>query len=140
MGGYALIKDGFVINTIVWDGPDVSPIDFGEGVSYVEIKEGEPVSIGYSYDGSKFTPPPPTKEEVEANQNEIKSANLSKKRSLLDEASQKISILQDAVDLDMATDDEAAALPLWKKYRVLLSRVDAETSEEVKFPEKPTIP
>jgi hypothetical protein len=33
------------------------------------------------------------------------------KKSFLDEASQAISILQNAVDLEMVTDEEASALP-----------------------------
>ncbi|MGG7053689.1 tail fiber assembly protein, partial [Salmonella enterica subsp. enterica] len=32
--------------------------------------------------------------------------------------------LQDAVDLDIATDDEKVQLDEWKKYRVLVYRVD----------------
>ncbi|POW56409.1 hypothetical protein C3408_13165 [Candidatus Pantoea alvi] len=51
------------------------------------------------------------------------------------EATHTISILQDAVDLDMATDEESTLLPLWKKYQVLLSRIDASTSEEIKWPQ-----
>lgn len=47
-----------------------------------------------------------------------------KKTNLLSIAVSQISILQDAVDLDMATDEEAAALIAWKKYRVLLNRID----------------
>lgn len=45
-----------------------------------------------------------------------------------------IAPLQDAVDLDMATEVETALLLEWKKYRVLLNRVD--TSK----PEWPTAP
>ncbi|ECA4283821.1 phage tail protein, partial [Salmonella enterica subsp. enterica serovar Stanley] len=36
----------------------------------------------------------------------------------------KIAPLQDAVDLDIATDDEKAQLDEWKKYRILVNRVD----------------
>lgn len=42
-------------------------------------------------------------------------------------ASEKIQTLQDAVSLGMATDTETAALPVWQKHRVLLSRVDIST-------------
>lgn len=38
------------------------------------------------------------------------------KQSLMDEASEKISILQDSVDLGMSTESESEKLPLWKKY------------------------
>ncbi|WP_336792239.1 tail fiber assembly protein [Pantoea anthophila] len=64
-------------------------------------------------------------------------ANTSNKDALMNEASQRISVLQDAVDLDMATEEESTALPLWKKYRVLLSRVDADTPSEIQWPQKP---
>ncbi|MGR6474426.1 tail fiber assembly protein [Pseudomonas juntendi] len=43
-------------------------------------------------------------------------------------ATGRIATLQDAVDLGMATDDEAAALIAWKRYRVELSRLDITTS------------
>ncbi|EAP3361032.1 tail fiber assembly protein [Salmonella enterica subsp. enterica serovar Schwarzengrund] len=46
------------------------------------------------------------------------------KRRLLQMASGKIAPLQDAVDLGIATDDEKAQLDEWKKYRVLVNRVD----------------
>ena len=45
-------------------------------------------------------------------------------KRLLNVAAQKIEVLQDAVELEIATAEESAALLTWKKYRVLLSRVD----------------
>lgn len=49
----------------------------------------------------------------------------TRKRSLLLQyASTKVNALQDAVDLEMATEVEVAALKTWKTYRVLLNRVD----------------
>lgn len=55
----------------------------------------------------------------------------------MEEASSRIAVLQDAVDLEMATDEESKALPLWKKYRVLLSRIDANTANTLNWPDKP---
>ncbi|MDE9518871.1 tail fiber assembly protein, partial [Xenorhabdus bovienii] len=49
----------------------------------------------------------------------------------------KIAPLQDAVDLGMATDSEQITLTVWKKYRVLLNRVDCSTAPDVKWPEQP---
>ncbi|MEI9603260.1 tail fiber assembly protein [Enterobacter hormaechei] len=49
-----------------------------------------------------------------------------KKMELLTQANNVIATLQDAVELAMATEEETALLQEWKKYRVLLSRVDAE--------------
>lgn len=45
-----------------------------------------------------------------------------------------IATLQDAVDLGMATDKEEKKLPEWRKYRVLLNRVDTTRPE---WPEPP---
>jgi Caudovirales tail fibre assembly protein. len=46
--------------------------------------------------------------------------------SLRKEADHEIAPLQDAVDLDEATDADLALLKLWKKYRVALSKVEAQ--------------
>ncbi|EPE6566175.1 tail fiber assembly protein [Citrobacter freundii] len=62
-------------------------------------------------------PPPPTTEALIAEAERLKSA-------LMAQANNAIAPLQDAVDLDMATDEESTALSEWKKYRVLLMRVD----------------
>ncbi|EMJ2842327.1 tail fiber assembly protein [Salmonella enterica] len=53
----------------------------------------------------------------------LREAEGTKSRLLL-MASGKIAPLQDAVDLDEATDKEKASLLAWRKYRVLVSRVD----------------
>ena len=47
-----------------------------------------------------------------------------------------IAPLQDAVDLDMATDDETKLLLAWKKYRVLLMRVNVVKPEWPMHPNK----
>ncbi|HGN3018840.1 tail fiber assembly protein [Providencia manganoxydans] len=59
------------------------------------------------------------------------------KQSLLAEANSAIAPLQDAIDLGMATEAETAALQEWKKYRVLLNRVDTSTAPNIDWPEKP---
>ncbi|MGS3470083.1 tail fiber assembly protein, partial [Citrobacter farmeri] len=46
------------------------------------------------------------------------------KLSLKDNADSEIAWRQDAVDAGIATDEETVALADWKKYRVLLMRVD----------------
>ncbi|PVO29516.1 tail fiber assembly protein [Salmonella enterica subsp. enterica serovar Typhimurium] len=56
------------------------------------------------------------------------------KSRLLQIASEKIAPLQDAVDLDEATNKEKASLLAWRKYRVQVNRVD--TLKPV-WPEKP---
>ncbi|MCR6469851.1 tail fiber assembly protein [Enterobacter sp. HG048] len=57
-----------------------------------------------------------------------------KKLELLTQANNAITMLQDAIELDMATEEDAAKLQTWKKFRVLLSRVD------VSKPDWPPLP
>lgn len=55
----------------------------------------------------------------------------------LNEANSTITYLQEAVDVGLATEAEIAALQEWKKYRVLLNRVDTSTAPDIEWPEKP---
>ena len=59
------------------------------------------------------------------------------KTKLIDEANKIIAPLQDASDLDMAIGNEILRLKTWKKYRVLLSRIDTSTAPDVEWPIKP---
>lgn len=136
---YALVKDGIVINTILWDNEDQPDFDYGKssGVEAVEVAEGTAVDIGYLYSKGKLAAPPLTEEQKAEIESRQIAANLSLKELLISEATQRRDILQDAVDMDEATDEEETALPLWKKYRLLLSRVDANTSGQIQWPDKP---
>ncbi|ETS31165.1 phage tail protein [Photorhabdus temperata] len=60
-----------------------------------------------------------------------------KQAALLQQANETLSLLQDSVDLEVATDSEKAALLEWKKYRVLLTRVDTSQAPDVEWPEVP---
>ncbi|HGM7717270.1 TPA: tail fiber assembly protein [Serratia marcescens] len=57
------------------------------------------------------------------------------KRYLLNEASERISILSDAVDMGMATEIEKANLLEWRKYRVQVNRIDENNKDG--WPKKP---
>ncbi|MBD2792771.1 tail fiber assembly protein [Xenorhabdus szentirmaii] len=59
------------------------------------------------------------------------------KQQLLRAAAEKIDISQDAVDLNIATDAEKSALTEWRRYRVLLNRVDCSTAPDIQWPEQP---
>lgn len=50
-----------------------------------------------------------------------------------------ISPLQDAVDLGMATDVETRRLTEWKKYRVLLMRIDTSKAPDIEWPTPPAV-
>ncbi|HBV0338714.1 TPA: prophage tail fiber N-terminal domain-containing protein [Escherichia coli] len=59
------------------------------------------------------------------------------KNSLMQVASEHIAPLQDAADLEIATEEETSLLEAWKKYRVLLNRVDTSVAPDIVWPEEP---
>ncbi|HAX1725349.1 TPA: tail fiber assembly protein, partial [Escherichia coli] len=52
-------------------------------------------------------------------------------------ASEHIAPLQDAVELELATEEENSLLEAWKKYRVLLNRVDTSVAPDIEWPTSP---
>lgn len=58
---------------------------------------------------------------------------------LLEKAGKAIAPLQDADDLGIATEAEKAALLAWRKYRVLLNRIDVEQTDKITWPEVPSV-
>ncbi|KSY70180.1 hypothetical protein APU11_10950 [Enterobacter sp. 50793107] len=75
-------------------------------------------------------PPEPTHEE------QVNQAS-SQKLFLMKTANEIITPLEDAVELGIATDEEAATLLLWKRYRVLLNRLDLSKAPDIQWPERP---
>ncbi|HAJ2748583.1 TPA: short-chain fatty acid transporter [Escherichia coli] len=61
------------------------------------------------------------------------------KNSLMQVASEHIAPLQDAADLEIATEEETSLLEVWKKYRVLLNRVDTSTAPDIEWPAVPVM-
>ena len=61
------------------------------------------------------------------------------KNSLMQVASEHIAPLQDAVDLEIATEEETSLLEAWKKYRVLLNRVDTSVAPDIEWPTIPAL-
>ncbi|TNH44713.1 tail fiber assembly protein [Photorhabdus luminescens] len=74
--------------------------------------------------------PPPTKEEL---QQQAKF----QKQQLIAEATNQIAPLQDAMDLNMASDEEKTQLEAWKKYQISLSRIDVTLAPDINWPKKP---
>ncbi|AVX89972.1 tail fiber assembly protein [Pseudomonas sp. VE 196-7] len=62
-------------------------------------------------------------EEAELARKQLVSDTALKVARLLEDAALRIAPLQDAVDIDEATEDEIASLKDWKKYRVALNRI-----------------
>jgi len=99
------------------------------------IKEGftllEPFKFS-RWNGKKWVLDEDEQKEFKINQNKML------KSSLLNEANENISILQDAIDFDMAEDGDEDKLKAWKKYRVLLNRINVSDINVI-FPEKPQL-
>ncbi|MBH3072470.1 tail fiber assembly protein [Serratia marcescens] len=66
----------------------------------------------------------------------MQEATLRKAR-LIEDATYTIAPLQDALDMEIATDEEVNKLKVWKTYRVLLNRVDISVAPDVNWPIKP---
>lgn len=65
------------------------------------------------------------------------AAAVAQKTALRLQADTVIAPLQDAVDVEMATEAEQLRLTEWKKYRVLLNRIDTATAPDITWPDVP---
>lgn len=90
-----------------------------------------PDSAWQKWDGTKWVA------DAEAEHNALVSEAQTTKSGLMKQAADVIAMLQDAVDLDMATEDEQKSLTAWKKYRVLLNRIQPEDAPAITWPEVP---
>lgn len=93
------------------------------------ISEPKPSEF-HKWDGDKWS------EDTEEKELYIKNINQLKIIELTQEVTQKINILQDAINLKIAENGDTDKLKKWSKYRVLLSRVDTN-KKEMDLPEKP---
>ncbi|WP_334326058.1 tail fiber assembly protein [Gilliamella apicola] len=59
------------------------------------------------------------------------------KYQLEPEAASQLSYLQDAVDSQIASEQETQLLVEWKKYRVLVNRIDTELAPNIEWPSQP---
>lgn len=123
----AVGADGFIST---WsDNPNF--LTLSEGVSIYEIRpEALPEDVSdhpYSYENGEFVKLVQPAIEVAAQQ----------KSTLLSHAAAAIAPLQDAVDVDDATDEELASLKAWKKYRVALNRLDLSAAPDIDWPAVP---
>ena len=100
-----------------------------------EIPDGftelKPTSEFDSWDGKKWQFDKNKQYQYEVNQASIK------KNQFLAEAALQLSYLQDAVDSQIATEQEAQLLVEWKKYRVLVNRIDIELAPNIEWPNQP---
>ena len=59
-----------------------------------------------------------------------------KKFYLLSDANNEIDILNDKIELEIATDDDKKLLKKWKLYRIQLKSIDTNKLD-IELPEKP---
>ena len=108
-------------------------VEISEDV-YLSLLEGQSKGKFISADSAGTPvltdPPEPTQVELVAQAED-------KRTALMEEANASITPLQDAADLDIATDEEMESLGAWKKYRVLLNRVDTSKVPDIEWPDKP---
>ncbi|MBS9441465.1 tail fiber assembly protein [Photorhabdus heterorhabditis] len=91
----------------------------------------QPVTHFDRWDGSKWVT-----DEAAIKASEIEQAE-QLRDTLSKQANETITLLQYAVDAELASEEEQALLPEWKKYVVLLSRVDVSLAPNIKWPEIP---
>ncbi|QHJ80056.1 MAG: hypothetical protein [Caudoviricetes sp.] len=111
---------------------------FPENLSIAEVsKKAIPTNFpdrldgNWIFDGKKIAPRVVPESELFAQAEETRAI-------LMGEANQKISPLQAALDVGIATDEELSKLKVWKTYLVLLSRVDTSTAPDIEWPIVPT--
>ncbi|EHC5015235.1 tail fiber assembly protein [Escherichia coli] len=130
MSNYALVKNGVVENVVVWDGKGEL---FSEFVT-VELNDDSVASVGWSYDGKEFTPPP----EPEKTHEELIAEADAEKQSRLDYASSKIVVWQTKLLMGRKlTTDETASLNAWMDYIDAVTEIDSSSATDICWPEMP---
>lgn len=141
-------KKGFVVcRTLKGDGWEYQPDHRGETVWNVRSGEKQKITEPGDYPSDTTLNPPSTPydkwngerwvtDEAAKAAAEIAEATATK-AALIKSAAAKIEPLQDAVDLDMATDEEKSRYDAWRKYRVLLTRVDTSQAPDINWPDPP---
>lgn len=126
---YTLVKDGVVQNVVEWDGEG----DLFSEYLVVKLAESTPCGVGWNYDGKQFTPPT----APEKTYDDLVTESVGQKLALRLVADAEIVWRKDAVDTGIAMEEEISALAEWKKYRVLLSRIDTSTAPDIEWPVVP---
>lgn len=117
---------------VVFDTETGEPVEITEPGEYPEgTTTIAPDNVWQKWDGKAWVDDP------EAKQNALAEEVHEQKNTLLKQANEFISVLQDALDLDMATDSEKKDLMAWRKYRVLLTRIEPEDAKDIEWPVKP---
>ncbi|MEQ9886483.1 tail fiber assembly protein [Pectobacterium zantedeschiae] len=76
--------------------------------------------------------------DLEAQRQTLIVNKKSELNTRLSQASERIQVLSDAIELNLATEEEKNELKAWRNYRLQLSRVDIN-SEQFVFPDIPSL-
>lgn len=130
---YALVKDGAVENLVSWNGEGEL---FSEFVT-VELNDDSVASVGWSYNGKEFMPPP----ESEKTHAELVIEADAEKQSRLDYATSKIVVWQTKLLMGRKfTTDETASLNAWVDYIDAVTVIDTETAPDaISWPPLPEV-
>lgn len=129
MGIYAIVESGCVTDTVIWDGKTNWSPATGDAVLI-----DENVSIGWKYDGNKFTEP--TLPEM-TSEEKARDAELQKEARIL-QAKNEIIIWQTKLLMGrkLSTND-IASLNLWMDYIDDLNEVNLSNPDKIKWPVHP---
>lgn len=111
---------------------DISSL-FPEGRSVIELTSlpvGTEIDGNWLYSNGQIVPRGITQAEL------TKQAE-SKKARLLLQAEKMIAPFRDAVELEIATDEEKDRYVAWRNYRVIVNRVDTSDPEKISWPNCP---
>ncbi|WP_323835113.1 tail fiber assembly protein [Photorhabdus africana] len=101
----------------------------GEITEYLTFKQ--PVTYFDKWDGKQWVT-----DKYAIKDSQIKQAE-QQRVALLRRANETVTLLQHAVDIKLASEKEKLLLLDWKKYLVLLSRIDISLVPDINWPEKP---
>lgn len=125
---YAVVDEGVVINTVLWDGKTKWQPEKGEAVLAPEV-----INIGWLYDGKTFTAPP----EPPKTKEELISEAERQRRGLLTDADQITSDWRTELALGILEDDDKETLTKWMMYIRAVKAVDVSTAPDIEWPEQP---
>lgn len=130
MSIYALIKNGLVENTVLWDGDG----DIFEGYETINI-DGLDVGIGWTFDGSKFTSPA----EPEPTHDELVYQAEVKKQALIDQANEYINSKQwpGKAAMGRLSETDKAQYGAWLDHLDAIDAVDPSDAPNISWHEAP---
>ncbi len=132
---YAVIENGVVVNTIVYDGE--AELDIFDNRQLVRIDDKEAVSpgIGWSYSNGEFTAPP----EPERQHEDLVAEAEQIKQSLIDSALASIDLIQLKLRAGRKlTPEETTRLNAVLDYTDAVTAVDTDAAPNIDWPEFPT--